>query len=127
MYITRFTTTDGQVEDYFYRNVTDAADHLSLFKTDDSGLYDTIAVLNDATNTVIAILTFDNGIPGDLFTVGSKVRLRDEYSTPEERKYIYEVSNLNENTGRAVIVCTNSSMAIASAEMVGLEMISLIK
>ena len=59
MYITRFTKTDGCIEDYYYHSQDDAVKHLSLFENDDSGLYTRIDVLEDLANTVIKTLLFE--------------------------------------------------------------------
>ncbi len=59
MFITRFTKTDGFIEDYYYHFQDDAVKHLSLFENDDSGLYIRIDVLEDSTNTVIKTLPFE--------------------------------------------------------------------
>ena len=59
MFITRFTKTDGFIEDYYYHSQDDAIKHLCLFENDDSGLYSRIDVLDDSTNTKMKTLFFE--------------------------------------------------------------------
>lgn len=128
MYITRFTHTDGTVQDYRYEDVKDAAEHLSLFTSDTSGQYKSVAVLEAKSNTVIAILPFSGGIPDETVVLGGKVKLRKEYSTPEEQECgdIYKVVNLNEHTMRADIECLTTDMVLRPIETVGVEMIEVV-
>ena len=67
MFITRFTKTDGFLEDYYYHSKNDAIHHLDLFENDDSNLYISIAVFDDTTGTVIKELSFEqhNAVPVD--------------------------------------------------------------
>lgn len=54
---------------------------------------------------------------------GDIVRLRPEYSSPGERKYLFVVKDINPDTNRCVIVCINGATTLPSSERVGLEMI----
>ena len=46
-YIVRFVRRDGKPnEDYLYRTVEEARRHFDLFNEDDSGLYDSIKVID---------------------------------------------------------------------------------
>ncbi len=122
MFVTRFSRYDGGKEDYLYHTKEEAEKHLFLFQNDDSGLYRNIAVIDD-TNTVKTILPFENGKPTPSIREGDMVRLKAEYCSPGERKYIFAVTNLNEATGRTNIMCLNSSMTLKPIETVGIEMI----
>lgn len=124
MLITRFTKTDGQTEDYLYNTEQEARDHLNLFLNDDSGLYKNIAVI-DETMRVLCILPFRDGKPDALINEGDIVRLRKEYSHPEERRHLFLVTNINEWSERVNIMCVTSSMALKPVETVGVEMIYL--
>ena len=123
MYITRFLRNDKNKEDYFYHTAEESFSHMMLFKDDDSNLYQSISVIDDDQNTVLAILMFEDGVPMDVFKLGDFVRLRKEHSLPQEQKWVYKIANLNDVTGRADILCTNSDMAIAPIETVGVNMI----
>ena len=123
MFCTRFTRLDGGMEDYLYHSRKEAESHLGLFSEDDSGLYKNVAVLEVETNTVYSILPFSNGSPERIIRIGDLVRLRPEYSTRAERKYVYQVTNLNEHTGHTHIVCLNSKLSLLPIETVGIEMI----
>ena len=61
MFITRFTKDDGFIEDYYYHFKEDAIQHLDLFKTDNSGLYTSIVVINDSSNVIVKALIFKLG------------------------------------------------------------------
>ena len=123
-YIVRFIPEDGGTpEEYYYPTEKDAENHLNLFEDDDSGLYKYIAII-DPSNTVTHILVFNkDGTVQDNLKDGDIVRLRPEYANPEELKYLYEIYNINEGSGRCTIGCLNSGMALGSSETVGLEMI----
>ena len=124
MYITIFNRADGKPsEEYPYRTEVEAVKHLNMFRRDNSEIYKNIAVLDDVTKTVVAVLGFINGQPYDVFRNGDVVRLKPEFCGERERHYIYAVTNINDATGRCTITCLNSGMAISPSETVGLEMI----
>lgn len=54
---------------------------------------------------------------------GDIVKLRPEYSSPGERKYLFVAKDINPDTNRCIIVCINGITTIPSSECVGLEMI----
>lgn len=123
MYITRFTTVAKETQDYYYQNVEDAEKHLNLFLDDDSGLYRNICVLDAESNTVLGILPFSDGKPQKLIVHGSTVKIKPEWCSEGEEKYIFRVSNIHEELENAVITCLNSLMTIKPSEIVGIEMI----
>ena len=122
MYVTRFTRYDGRTENYVYPTRAEAEAHLALFDDDDSGLYRNIAVIDD-TNTVLTILPFSAGKPETTLRVGDRVKYREAWSTPEERKYVFAIRNMNELTENIVVACLNSQLALSPTETVKLEMI----
>lgn len=124
MYLTRFTRTDGRIEDYLYPTEDEAKKHLLLFLNDDSGLYSNIAII-DNRNYVLHILPFQSGKPLEIISAGCCVKLKDEFARPEEieRSDIYVVTNINESTGRINITCLTSSMILKPTETVGIEMV----
>jgi len=56
-------------------------------------------------------------------TEGDIVRLKPEYRTDGERKYLFKVSDINTGTGRCTITCINSTLPIAPSEIVEIKMI----
>ncbi len=122
MYDTRFTRVDGRTEDYVYHTREEAESHLALFENDNSGLYRNIAVI-DGTNTVLTLLPFTNGKPEMTLRIGDTVRYREAWSTPEERKYVFAIRNMNELTENVVIACLNSQTTLIPTEHVKLKMI----
>ena len=123
MFITRFTTVSKETQDYYYHNLKDAEKHLNLFLNDDSGLYRNICVFDDESNTVLAILPFSDGKPQELIIHGGIVRIKSEWCSPGEEKYIFRVSNIHEQLEHACITCLNSIITLGSSEIVGLETI----
>lgn len=125
MYATRFTRYDGRTESYVYPTRAEAEAHLALFEDDDSGLYRNIAVIDD-TNTVLTILPFTAGKPVKALRIGDHVKYRKAWSTPEERKYVFAIRNMNELTEHVVIACLNSQLTLTPTEDVKLYMIESI-
>lgn len=84
-------------------------------------------VLYDRTkNLVLRVLCFDgNGIVSEIRD-GDVVKLREKSCEPNEAKNLYTVTDINENTGRCLIISLNTSMAVAPSETVGLEMIKTV-
>ena len=79
-----------------------------------------------AKNMVLRVLCFDgNGLASETHD-GDVVRLREEFCEPNESKNLYTVTDINENTGRCLIISLNSGMAMAPSETVGLEMIETV-
>lgn len=60
-YVVRFTRRDGKPnEEYLYRTVEEARRHFDLFNEDDSGLYDSIEVINQRyTDEAVVFHRFD--------------------------------------------------------------------
>ena len=84
-------------------------------------------VLYDRTkNLVLRVLCFDgNGLASKIHD-GDVVKLREEFCEPNEAKNLNTVTDINENTGRCLIISLNTSMAVAPSETVGLEMIKTV-
>ena len=57
MFITRFVCHTGPCEEYYYHKREDAEAHLNLFRDDDSGLYKSIVVVDDA-DTILNEIVF---------------------------------------------------------------------
>ena len=127
MFITRFTTISKEVQDYYYHDVEDAEKHLKLFLNNDSGLYRNICVMDIENNTVLEILPFKERNPQELIVNGSIVRIKPEWCSQGEEKYVYRVSNIHELHERACVTCLNSIMTIMPSEIVGLDMIIPVK
>ena len=124
MFITRFTRRNGNIEDFLYHTEQDALSHLFLFRDDDSGLYRNIAVIDDKNN-VLHILPFADGKPLEVISDGDCVKLRPEYSSPEEIESndVFVVTNLNENSKRINITYLTTNMVLKPTETVGIEMV----
>lgn len=86
-----------------------------------------VALFDIETNVVVRLFHFENGKLRASFWDGDIVRLRKNYSNPGEGKYIYRVTDINENTGRCLITCENSGTPIPCSESVGVEMIEEVK
>ena len=57
---------------------------------------------------------------------GDVVRLREGFYEKGEENYLYKVSDINENTGRCLILCINSGAAIPAAESVDVGMVDAV-
>ena len=129
MFITRLTKADEKktATDFLYHTEREAKEHLMQFKDDDSGRYRNVAVIDDR-NYVLHILPFVDKIPQDVISSGSCVKLRPEYSSPEEieKDDIFAVTNINEQSERVNITCLTSDMILKPSETVGVEMIRLL-
>ena len=123
MYITRFTTVSKEIQDYYYQNVADAEKHLKFFLDDESKLYQNICVMDAEKNTVLGILPFVDGKPQKLIVHGSIVKIKPEWCSPGEEKFVFRISNIHEQLEHACITCLNSIMTIKPSEIVGLNMI----
>ncbi len=123
MFITRFTTVSKEIQDYYYQRIEDAEKHLYLFLDDESKLYRNICVMDAEKNTVLCILPFVDGSPQKLIIHGSLVRIKPEWCSPGEEKYIFRVSNIHEQLEHVCITCMNSMLTIKPSEIVGIEMI----
>ena len=58
-----------------------------------------------------------------LIVHGSVVKIKPEWCSPGEEKYLFRVSNIHEQLENACITCMNSKMTIKPSEIVGIEMI----
>ena len=126
-YIIRNIGTDNkEISSVGYSNLEAA---IGAFETLSRGnnreiLY--VVLLDSAKNLVLRIACFEsNGIVSEIYD-GDVVRLRERYCEPGEAKNLYTVTDINENTGRCLIISLNSGMAIVPSETVGLEMIETV-
>lgn len=126
--MTRFLKTNGDNEDYLYKTEKEARKHLEQFLHDNSGLFRNISLMDDDISMkILCILPFENGIPGDLINAGDIVRLKEKYSRPEEKKDLYVVKNMNEQSENVQIMCITSDMALKPVETVKINIIEVIK
>ena len=125
MFLTKFVRKDGKPdEDYFYNTAEEALHHASLFVEDESNLYKKIVASDERKNTVLQLLVFGEDGKAVSFKEGDVVRLKPEFSSEGERRYIFTVRNINDRTMRLIISCLNSGLSLGSSEAVGVEMVS---
>jgi len=127
MYITRFIYLDGAKKDFQFLSLEEAKARMTMFANDETGIYKCMAVLDQGKNNVEAILLFSEGKPLSVISDGDIVRLKDQFSEPDERKYLFVVKNINEVTERIDITCINTNMAIPPTESVGAEMVETLR
>lgn len=96
----------------------------SVLNNDGKCLY--IVLLDKPKKRVVRICGFENKEIAIELRDGDIVSLREEFCEPGESKNLYTVTDINENTGRCLIISLNSRMPIASSESVGLEMIETV-
>lgn len=124
-FVVRFVRADNQpVEEYYFVSEKEGNQHIDLFKDDNSELYKFIALVDIENNLVLRILIFERGKRREDLRDRDIVRLRSGYRTAGEAKYLFSVTNINENTGHCTIICLNSGLSICPSENVGLETIN---
>ena len=116
---------NNKVEEQFFSTKEEALKEYAKLREDNSGAYSLVALLDSKSNTVMHLLQFENGQLRIDLADGDVVRLREGFYEKGEEKYLYKVSDINENTGRCLILCINSGAAIPAAESVDVWMVEL--
>lgn len=123
-FLTKFVRKDHKKdEDYWYNTAEEALDHLRKFIEEDSNLYEKIVASDEMKNTVLQILVFNAEGKATSYMEGDVVRFNPAYCKEGERRFICAITNLNDRTMRANIVCLNSGRSLPFSESVGFEMI----
>ena len=60
------------------------------------------------------------------YSIGQLVRLNPAFCTEQEQRYVYVITNINEQTKRIIISCINSMLQIHPSEIVSPDMIEFI-
>lgn len=114
---------NNKAEEQFFFTKEEALKEYAELHEDNSGDYSMVALLDCKSNTVLHLLQFENGQLRIDLADGDVVRLREGFYEKGEEKYLYKVSDINENTGRCLILCINSGAAFPAAESVGIAMV----
>lgn len=85
--------------------------------------YDRIAIMNARCDLVERIWERDEDGNWQEFCERDVVRLRPSYCSEEERKYLYMLRNIHEDTGHCTITCLNAGTALPSSEFAELYML----
>lgn len=121
-YALRFVPAKSNiVEEKFFSTKEEALKEYAKLREDNSGAYSLVALLDCQSNTV----QHEDGQMRIDLADGDVVRLREGYYEKGEEKYLYKVSDINENTGRCLILCINSGAAIPTAESVDVRMVEV--
>lgn len=123
MFATRISFSDKSRKDCLFKEEREAMALMNAF-AGLNGPFDSVAVMDVDENAVFAMLPFTDGVPGEVVKLGMPARMRDEYSTPDERGLIYVISGINEATKRVDAMCVNSGLTIPPTETVGVEMVA---
>ena len=115
----------SNVEERFFVDKEDALKEYAELREDNSGAHSLVALLDCKSNTVLHLLQFENGQLRIDLADGDVVRLREGFYEKGEENYLYKVSDINENTGRCLILCINSGAAIPAAESVDVRMVEV--
>ncbi|WP_276768801.1 hypothetical protein [Phascolarctobacterium succinatutens] len=115
----------NKVEEQFFSTKEEALKEYAKLREDNSGAHSLVALLDCKNNTVLHLLQFEAGQLRIDLADGDVVRLREGYYEKGEEKYLYKVSDINENTGRCLILCINSGAAIPAAESVDVRMVEV--
>lgn len=116
---------NNKVEEQFFSTEEEALKEYAKLRERNSGAYSLVALLDCQSNTVQHLLEFEDGKLRIDLADGDVVRLREGYYEKGEEKYLYKVSDINENTGRCLILCINSGAAIPAAESVDVRMVEV--
>ena len=115
----------GKVEEKLFTAREEALREYAKLREDNSSAYSIVALFDFKSNTVIHLLQFEAGQLRIDLADGDVVRLREGFYEKGEEKYLYKVSDINENTGRCLILCINSGAAIPAAESVDVGMVEV--
>ena len=128
MYEVKFIHKEDPRDDiYYYHTIEDALNHFNLFLDDNSCLYKSISIMDVENQTILCFMNFkDDGSADRILSNGCYVRLNKDWCRPEERKYIYRVSNINEEMERCLITCYDPNLPLPSSENVDIYMIDVI-
>ena len=116
----------NKVEEQFFSTKEEALKEYAQLRESNSGVYSLVALLDCKSNTVLHLLQFENGQLRIDLADGDVVRLREGFYEKGEENYLYKVSDINENTGRCLILCINSGAAIPAAESVDVGMVDAV-
>lgn len=127
-YVLRLVSAkSGMVEEKLFTAREEALREYAKLREDNSSAYSMVALLDCKSNTVLHLLQFEAGQLRIDLADGDVVRLREGFYEKGEEKYLYKVSDINENTGRCLILCINSGAAIPTAESVDVGMVEVAK
>lgn len=115
----------SKVEEKLFSTKEDALKEYAKLREDKSGTYSLVALLDCQSNTVLNLLQFEDSKLRIDLADGDVVRLREGFYEKGEEKYLYKVSDINENTGRCLILCINSGNTIPAAESVDVAMVEM--
>lgn len=116
---------NNKVEEQFFSTLDEAVMEYAKLREDNSGAYSLVALLDCQSKIVLHLLQFEDGQLRIDLADGDVVRLREGFYEKGEEKYLYKVSDINENTGRCLILCINSGAAIPTAESVDIGMVEV--
>ena len=123
-YLLKMIFENSSIGTYEYTLLEEAKDAMDTINDfEDLSL---VALFDTEANTVVRLFHFENGKLRASFWDGDIVRLRKNYREPGEEKYIYRVTDINENTGRCLIICENGGLPVPCSECVGVEMIEAV-
>lgn len=116
---------NNKVEEKFFSTKEEALKEYAKLREDNSGACSLVALLDCKSNTVLHLLQYEASQLRIDLADGDVVRLREGFYEKGEEKYLYKVSDINENTGRCLILCINSGAAISAAESVDIGMVEV--
>ena len=117
---------NNMVEEQFFSTEEESLKEYAKLCEDNSGAYSLVALLDCQSKSVMHLLQFEAGQLRIDLADGDVVRLREGFYEKGEEKYLYKVSDINENTGRCLILCINSGATIPAAESVDVRMVDAV-
>ena len=127
-YLVTYTYTDEHIEHKIFEDFRDAHKSMIFASKDYNKSYKNIALLTDlkaTTPTVLEIIPFQNGLAEKIISLGSIVRIKENFLEKGEPDYTYVVTNINEVSERINICHRDFNFAIKATETVGVNMVKV--
>lgn len=126
-YALRFISKDNVLcNEITFADYEEAESKLDSYLSDNTGLFNYIALLDMKKIMVAKLLHFEGKKCRAVFGDWDIVRLRDGFQESGEENNMYCITNMNESNGHCSIVALNSKSAMGSAEIVGIDMLDFV-
>lgn len=126
-YALRFISKDNVLcNEITFADYEEAESKLDSYLSDNTGLFNYIALLDMKKIMVAKLLHFEGKKCRAVFGDWDIVKLRDGFQESEEENNMYCITNMNESNGHCSIVALNSKSAMGSAEIVGIDMLDFV-
>lgn len=126
-YALRFISKENLLcNEITFADYKEAESKLDSYLSDNTGLFNYIALLDMKKIMVAKLLHFEGKKCRAVFGDLDIVKLRDGFQESGEENNMYCITNMNESNGHCSIVALNSKSAMGSAEIVGIDMLDFV-